>query len=281
MKKFNYFKPNSLKAASELLIQNGENACILNGGTDLIVRMREEITYPNAVIDIKGIKELHEIEYDEAKGLTIGACVTMNELDWNELVREKFKIVSDSAHTVGSSQVRNRATMAGNICNASPLADTATCLYALDAVVLIFESEGQREVSIHDFITSVRRTCLRHGEIVTAIRIPEYKEKVFTSYQKLARRKEVDLSTVCASVVRVDGEIRIALGSVAPTPVRARKAEKFLKGKKLSNEVIHEACKIASTEVSPIDDVRASKEYRLEMVKVLIGRGLRELRGDK
>ncbi|SKC42408.1 FAD binding domain-containing protein [Maledivibacter halophilus] len=281
MKKFDYFKPNSLKEASQMLIQNEENTHILNGGTDLIVRINEEIICPDVVVDIKGIKELYEIKYDEVKGLTIGACVTMNDLDWNEIVREKFKIVSDSAHMVGSSQIRNRATMIGNICNASPLADTATCLYALDAVVLIYGPNGEREVSIHDFILSVRKTCLKPGEIVTAIRIPEYKEKVFAPYQKLSRRKEVDLSTVCASVIKVDGEIRIALGSVAPTPVRARKTEDFLKGKDLSDEVIYKAGAIASTEVSPIDDVRGSKEYRLEMVDILVRRGLRELKGDK
>ena len=276
MKNFEYFKPETLEEASSLLVKYGENAHILNGGTDLIVRMRDEITAPDAVIDIKGIKELNRVDFDKEKGLFVGACVTLNEMIHNPNVKENYDILAKSAKTVGSAQVRNKATMIGNICNASPLADTATPLLALDAVVEIYSPKGEREVSIHDFFVWVRKTSLEHGEIVKGIRIPFYKD-MDGVFQKLSRRKEVDLSTVCASVIRAGGEFRIALGSVAPTPIRVRKTEDLLKGKDLTDAFIEEIAEIASSETAPIDDVRASKEYRLEMVKVLVERGLKEI----
>ncbi|MFZ5967583.1 MAG: FAD binding domain-containing protein [Bacillota bacterium] len=277
MKRFEYFKPATLQEASDLLCKYQGEASILNGGTDLIVRMHDGISHPKAVIDIKGIKGLDEISFDLDSGLIIGACVNLNQMAQHPILLEKYRILAEASHTVGSCQVRNRATMVGNITNASPLADTATALLVLDAVVEIVGPKGEREVSIHDFFVWVRKTCLEVGDIVTGVRIPNYKENVYGIYQKHARRDEVDLSTVCASVARVDGSIRIALGSVAPTPVRAWKTEAFLEGKMLNNEIIGQAAEIAFSETAPISDVRASKEYREEMVKVLVKRGLMEM----
>jgi aerobic carbon-monoxide dehydrogenase medium subunit len=278
MKYFDYYKPELLKEASELLISNGENAHILNGGTDLIVRMREKLTTPKAVIDIKGIKELHRLSYDEKEGLFVGACVKLSDMAHNKDVVEKYTFLADAAETVGSGQVRNLATMVGNNCNASPLADTSTPVLALDAAVVIYGKEGEREVSIHDFFKGVRKTCLAQGEIVVGIKVPAYKDMkgVFT---KNSRRKEVDLSTVCTSVVKVGEEIRIAMGAVAPTPIRAKKAEEYAKGKELTDEAISEIVDLAVSEARPIDDIRASKEYRLEMVRVMVRRSLEQLRG--
>jgi len=275
--KFEYFKPQSLQEASELLLQYAGESHILNGGTDVIVRMHEGLSAPKALIDIKGIHGLKDITYAENEGLIIGACATMYEMEQDTNLVEKYRILAEASHTVGSCQVRNRATMVGNITNASPLADTATPLLAMDAMVKVFGPEGEREISIHDFFVWVRKTSLKEGEIVTGIRLPDFSEKVFGSYQKHARREEVDLSTVCASVVKVDGSIRIALGSVAPTPIRARQTEAFLLGKELNDEVIKEAAEIAVSETAPIGDIRASKEYREQIVKVLVTRGLKEI----
>ena len=277
MKDFQYFKPKTLKEASELLIQYGDTASILNGGSDLIVRMHEGLSHPKVVIDIKGIEGLNEITFDKEKGLIIGACVNMKEMEKHPMLLEKFMVLAEASHSVGSCQVRNRATMVGNITNASPLADTATPLLALDAYVQVYSLEGMREISIHDFFVFVRKTCLKTGDIVTGVRIPYISENVFGHYQKHARRDAVDLSTVCASVVKAEGTIRIALGSVAPTPVRARRAEAFLAGKELTPEVIEEAANIAVGEVNPITDIRATKEYRQEIVKVLVRRGLQAM----
>lgn len=277
MKSFEYFKPQTLKEASEILVKNGKDAHILNGGTDLIVRMRDNITTPKVVVDIKGIKELHKIEYDKDKGLSVGACVKLSDMAHNRDVIENYSFLADAAESVGSGQVRNLATMIGNNCNASPLADTSTPLLALDAKVIIYGPEGEREISIHDFFKGVRKTCLQPGEIVTSIRIPTYKN-LKGVFSKNSRRKDVDLSTVCTTVVRIGDEIRIAMGAVAPTPIRAWAAEKEAKGLELTEENIKKLANIAASEAKPIDDVRASREYRIEMIKVMVARSLEKLR---
>lgn len=278
MKDFLYYKPATIEEASGLLLEYDGGASILNGGTDVIVRIHDGLSHPKALVDIKGIPGLKEISFSNEEGLALGACANMNEIMNNKAVLDNYRIIAEAAHTVGSCQVRNRATIIGNITNASPLADTATPLLALDATVEVFGPEGLREISIHDFFVFVRKTSLKLGEIVTAVKIPYYKE-VKGSYQKHARRDTVDLSTVCASVLLVNGEARIALGSVAPTPIRCRKTEAFLRDKELTEDVIEKASAMVLEEVAPISDVRATKEYRLDIVKVLVKRGLQELLG--
>ncbi|MCD6434888.1 MAG: xanthine dehydrogenase family protein subunit M [Clostridiales bacterium] len=276
MKNFEYFKPSDLKEASDLLLEFN-NALIINGGTDMVVRLRNELVEPEALIDIKNIPGLKNITEDE-KSITIGSCVTMNEMVHNKAVIDSFKLLCDAVHYVGSGQVRNLATMVGNICNASPLADTATPLLVYEADILVYSTEGEREIPICDFFKGVRKTALKKGEVVTGVKIPKYNEEKGL-FKKVSRRKEVDLSTVCASVAKLDGDIRISFGSVAPVPLRARKTEEFLKNKELTDDVIEEAAKISRTEVSPIDDIRASKGYRLDMVELSVVRGLEEIRG--
>jgi carbon-monoxide dehydrogenase medium subunit len=278
MKNFEYFKPKTLKEASELLLKF-DNAMIINGGTDMVVRLREALIQPDALIDIKGITGMNDVKED-AQTVTIGACVTMNDMVHHPAVIDAFELLHDAVHYLGSGQIRNLATMAGNICNASPLADTATPLLVYEASVLVKSNETEREIPITDFFKGVRRTALKKGEIVYGIRIPKYQE-VKGAFKKFARRKEVDLSTVCSTVARLDGRIRIAFGSVAPIPLRAYKSEAFLEGKKLTDGIIAEAAKIARMEVSPIDDIRASKEYRLDMVELSVVRGLEEIRESK
>lgn len=275
MKNFEYFKPETLEEASELLLKF-DNAMIINGGTDMVVRLREGLIQPQALIDIKKIEGLDTVK-DGPDAVTVGACVTMNTMAHHPAVIDAFSVLHDAVHHLGSGQVRNLATMAGNVCNASPLADTATPLLVYEAQVLVGSSTGRREIPITDFFKGVRRTALEKGEIVYGIRIPKYGEEK-GQFKKIARRREVDLSTVCSSVVQLDGEIRIAFGSVAPIPLRAYQAEAFLKGKELTDEVIAEAAQIARTEVSPIDDIRASKAYRLDMVELSVVRGLEKIR---
>jgi carbon-monoxide dehydrogenase medium subunit len=276
VKNFEYFRPETLREASELLVKYGENARILNGGTDVVIQLNEGHSKPEAVVDIKGIKELHELKFDENEGLFVGACVPLNKMGEDDVVYNKFRFLAEAAHSVGSRPIRNRATCAGNICNASPLADTATPLLALDATVLVYGPEGEKEISIHDFFTWVRQTCLKEGEIVTGIKVPA--KEVKGLFQKISRRKEVDLSTVCSTIVRDGEEFRLAFGSIAPTPLRLRKTEEFLKGKEITADVVKEAQELAVSEISPIGDARGSREYRIEMVKVLVKRALNELK---
>jgi carbon-monoxide dehydrogenase medium subunit len=215
--------------------------------------------------------------FDRQTGLTIGACVTVGTLAEDETVRKYYPFLAEAAESIGSKQVRNRATCIGNIVNASPLCDTGTPLYAMDAIVCLESKSGKREVPISEFITFVKRTSIKDDEIVTSIRVP-YIEGAKGVFNKVARRREVDLSTICATAVRAGDAYRLAFGAVAPTPVRLPKTEALLRGRELNDPLIDEAAALARTEVSPIDDVRASKAYRLDVVEVLVKKGLRALR---
>lgn len=277
MKEFDYYQPKTIAEASELRARYGKAAVLLNGGTDVVIQLREKLIAPDAVIDIKHIPGLDQITFDKQNGLVIGACATVAALSADENVRKYYPFLAEAAESIGSKQVRYRATCIGNIVNASPLCDTGTPLYALNAVVLLESASGKREVPITEFITFVRKTVLKDDELVTAISVP-YVEGVKGTFIKVARRKEVDLSTICGTVVKDGNGFRIALGAVAPTPVRLPKTEALLGGKPLTDALIDEAAKLAQTEVSPIDDVRASKAYRLDVTEVIVRNGLRAVR---
>lgn len=274
MKGFEYYKPSTLKEAVGLLKEHGETAEVLNGGTDLIVRMRDGHSAPGVVVDIKGIKELHELSIEEGR-VFIGACVLLNDLGLHDVILKRYPYLSQASLSVGSKQVRNRATCIGNICNASPLADTATPLLALDAEIHIYGEKGIKTVPLSDFFVFVRKTILQPDEIVTGISFKDNANNLGIFY-KMSRRKEVDLSTVCSTVVKNDDKYAISFGAVAPTPIRLPKTEAYLNENKLSEEVIEKACALALEEVSPISDVRATKEYRQEMVQVMLRNTLSE-----
>lgn len=277
MKEFEYHRPKTVAEASALRTRFGKAAVVYNGGTDVVIQLRDRLIAPDHVIDIKGIPGLDRITFDKTNGLTIGACVTAAALEADPNVGTYYPYLAEAAGSIGSKQVRNRATCIGNIVNASPLCDTGTPLYVLDAIVCLESAAGKREVPIAEFITFVRKTSLRDDEIVTSIRVP-YVEGARGIFTKVARRKEVDLSTICGTAVRVGGEYRLAFGAVAPTPVRLPKTEALLAGKAITDELIEEAAKLARTEVSPIDDVRASKAYRLDVVEVIVRNSLKALR---
>lgn len=290
MKEFNYFAPGSVEEALELMKEYEGKYTILNGGTDVMIRLRERLINPEAVIDIKRIPGLKEITFSKKDGLYIGACVTCKEISESEIVKENYPFYAQAASVLGSQLVRGRATSVGNVINASPLADTVTPLVACDAKLVVVGSEGQREVSLVSwagesqeeriargaFFIFVRKVGLKPGEMAIGLKIPyvEGQKAVFTKFD---RRKEVDLSTVCATVGKFGEDYRVAIGSCAPTPIRLPKTEALLKGKKLTPELIGEAAELAGSEVSPISDVRASAEYRISLVKVAVRRSLAEL----
>jgi len=253
--------------------QHGSRAVVMNGGTDIVIQLRERLIAPDYVIDIKGVPGLREIAYDPKEGLIVGACVTMNELGEHPDVAANYPWLAEAALSVGSKQVRNRATAVGNIVNASPLCDVGTPLYAANATLIIAGLMGEREVAIEDFITFVRKTTLGPEEVVKAIKVPPLRD-ARGIFSKVSRRSEVDLSSVCATVLKVGREFRLAFGAVAPTPVRLKATEALLNGQKLTEALIAEAAILAKTEVSPIDDIRASREYRLDVVGVIVKRSL-------
>ena len=276
MREFEFLQPKSIAEAIAMRVEHGDRLVVYNGGTDIVIQLRDRLIAPDYVMDVKKIPGLHEITFSEKEGLFIGACVTMNEIGGNEAVRTHYPFLAEAALSVESKQVRNRATSVGNIVNASPLCDTGTPLYAADAVMCLEGPNGKREVPIREFITFVRRTVLQKDEIVTGIKVP-YDKDLRGIFTKVARRREVDLSTICATVARSGSEWKLAFGAVAPTPVRLPKTEELLRGKEITEALIDEAAKLARTEVSPIDDVRASKEYRLDVVEVIVRRSLKAL----
>ncbi len=275
MNNFDYAKPSTLKEAVDIYKQFGDRARLLMGGTDLVVLLDDGVLTPDMVIDLKGIEELKKLELDE-NFLHIGAGVTFNELIYSPVVKEKFPLLWEASKTVASTGVRNRATLVGNICSAVPSADSAPALLVCDATVVIAGENGEREVPITEFFTGPRRTVLTPGEIVKEVKIPYSDKKFGGSYIKLGRYDGEDLAQVgVATIVTEDKNYKIAFCAVAPKPLRATEAEEFLKGKDLTDDVLEEAAKIAVKAISPISDIRASKEYRLYVSGVLVKRSLK------
>ena len=280
MKNFEYFAPKTIEEALAILSEHKGKAIVYNGGTDIMIGLREYYkpgyVGPDYVVDIKKIPGLKEIKFKKEEGLYVGCCATLNEIAGNKDVQKYYPYYATACAAVGSNQVRNRGTCIGNICNASPLADSVTPLYVLDAILYLQGPNGKREIPVREFITFVKKTVIEPDEIVLGVRLP-YIEGLKAVYQKNSRRDQVDLSNVCSTIGKVGEEYRIAYGSVAPTPVRLLKTEALLKGKKITDSLIEEAKALAVTEVSPIDDVRTSKAYRLEIVKVMLENGLKAL----
>jgi carbon-monoxide dehydrogenase medium subunit len=276
MKEFEYLRPETIEEAIALRCEHEGCSVLLNGGTDIVIQLRERLIAPEYVIDMKHIPGLNKITFSKVEGLYIGACVTMNEIGDNEDVKKYYPFLAEAARCVGSKQIRNRATLIGNIVNASPLCDTGTPLYVCEAKMCIVGTCGKREVPITEFITFVRKTVLKSDEIVVGCKVP-YHEEAIGIFTKVSRRKEVDLSTICGTVLKLGDSYRMAFGAVAPTPIRLPKTEALLNGKKLTLKLMEEAAKLACTEISPISDIRASKKYRLDVVEVTVRRSLEKL----
>jgi carbon-monoxide dehydrogenase medium subunit len=284
--KFNYLAPTTLDEALSLLAQYKSKARVIAGGTDLVPKLkRREVKAPEYVIDLKGIPGLDKIRQDTG-GLSLGALVTIGVVESSPLIQQKFAILAQAAQSMASPQVRNRGTIAGNICNAVPSADSAPALLTLGARLKLISRKGERTINIEDFFTGPNRTALTDEEILLEIKIPDMPPKSKGVYLKLSPRRAMDLAIVGAAVVVVpeDGickDIRIALGAVAPTPLRTMKAETVLKGQKFNDNLIEKAAKAAAAETSPIDDHRASAEYRRDMIEVLVKRAIKQAIGSR
>lgn len=274
-----YERPASLPEAISLLSAS-DGSYALSGGTDLAVAMRHGGTRPDLIVDIKAIPELKSsIEVSDGN-FTIAANTVMTDLENDERVRSRLPGLVEAAEVVGSVQIRNRATLAGNLCNASPAADTPPVLMALGAELLTQGPSGSRTISMNDFFVDYRTTALETGELITAIRIPVPPEKSSSSFLKLGVRRAMEISVVCvgASIEIGDiGEIAsagIGLGSVAATTFRPAEAEALLVGQAPTQELFARAGEAAGDQCSPIDDLRASAEYRKAMAPVLVRRAL-------
>jgi CO/xanthine dehydrogenase FAD-binding subunit len=278
--KFDYLKPSTIKEALALLSQYQGRARVVAGGTDFLPKLkRREIRAPEFLIDLKGIPNLDYIRYEEVGGLSLGPLVTIHAVEASPIVRERFGVLYQAAESMASPQVRNRGTIAGNVCNAVPSADSAPALLTLEADLKLVSQKGERVVKIEDFFTGPNETVLTDEEILREIHVPNLPPNSGGVYLKLTPRRSMDLALVgvAAVVVVEDGlcsDVRIALGAVAPTPMRARQAENIVRRQKPSDEVIAKAAQIAAGECHPISDHRALKQYRCDMVEVLTKRAI-------
>jgi len=273
---FEYHAPASVGEVVELLDKYGENAKLISGGTDFIPKMKALVLTPDHVISLKNVKGLSYIDFDCSKGLRIGARTTLRNLENHPVVRAVYPVLYQGIHSMASTQVRNRGTMVGNICNAVPSADTAPALLVLNAIVKIVGPKEERTVPIEKFFTGVCKTVVAPNELVTEVALPAVPEGAVMNYFKSSTRRALDLAIVgvAANIIAEDGickDARIALGAVAVTPKRANKTEEMLIGKELTEELIDRAALFAANEeCNPISDVRASEEYRRELVRLSV-----------
>lgn len=279
MQFFDYQKVYSLQDALDAASASKGGSVFMAGGTDLLVQIKEGKIRPQCVIDVKGV---HEIDGSAISGdeFSIGALTCIRTLETSPSVLEKVPLLAQAAAKLGSVQVRHRATIGGNLCNASPSAETAPALLALDAQAEIYGKTGTRLVELGEFFLGPGATVLGDGEMLTRLKIPLTRNRQGSVYYKVSARKAMDLAFVGVAVLlELDGDdriskARIALGAVAPTPIRVPSAEKLLEGRVLSLEAARESAELAAQSCKPISDHRASAEYRREMVRELCQQGL-------
>jgi carbon-monoxide dehydrogenase medium subunit len=282
VRRFELLDPNSVEEACLLLSKHGEGAKVLAGGIALVKLMKKRLIHPSYLVNIKGIKELRFIREDK-EALKIGALTTLREVETSPIVRDRLRAVTEMVHTIGSVQIRNVGTLAGNLCFADPASDPAPLLIALGTRLRIVGPGGARILPLEEFFTDFYETTLSADEIVEEIQIPFLGKGSGVTYLKHTMRVAFDLAVVGVAV-RLDVNAKdgiclnskIVLGGVASTPVRVKKAEELLKGKIISDTLITKVAMGASTEVDPIQDVRASAEYRREMIEVFVEHGIQK-----
>jgi len=301
MRKFDYLRPKTFEEALTLLAQYGDKAKLIAGGTDVIVMIKQKTMAPDVLISLRGIPGLNEIKFNGS--LSIGAMVTHRAIEKSEIIKKDFSALTDAADFLGSIQIRNVATIGGNICTAAPSADTATPLLVLGAQAKIKSLKEEKTVPMEEFFKGPGETVLQPGELLRELLIPKPLPNTGSAYYKLQRRLALDLPILGVSVLLsldknrvtcsdllctaspissilhkmeddeiVCREVRIALGVAAPTPMRAGKAEALLRGKKLSDELLEEAANTAAEEAQPRDTLRGEAWYRKDMIRVLVKR---------
>ena len=279
MRRFELALPRTIDEALRVLSDRGPDAKLLAGGTDLLPQMKNGLLRPTCGVDLSGVAKIRALEPD-ARGLRVGAAVSARALERDTVVRSTYTALAESAALVGSVQVRNLASLGGNLCNAAPSADMAPPLLALEAVAVIAGPRGERRVPFADFFTGVRRTVLGADEILVEIAVPAPGPRSGGQYLRHTPRRELDIAVVgvASQLTLSDGvcaKARIALAAVAPVPLRAREAEQALEGTPVTTEAIERAAELAVGVARPISDQRGSADYRRHLVRVLTRRTLR------
>jgi carbon-monoxide dehydrogenase medium subunit len=275
--KFEYIRPLTVEDTCSLLYKYKTDAKLLAGGTDLFVKMKKKQILPKVVISLNGIQKLDRIEWNEKEGLTIGPLGKHEAIVHHPIVKEKFDFLSEACFKIGTRQVRQMGTLVGNLCNASPSSDAAAPLLALDTKIKLVHLYGDRVVPLEEFFVGPFQTVLHPEEIVVEIRIPKPAPHSAGSYQYIHKASSVGETLVGVAVLLtvnprdlICQEARVGLCSVAPTPIRAKAAERFLKDKKVDAKTTKQAAQMVSDEIQP----RSRPWYRREMAKILAERAI-------
>jgi len=278
---FDYLRVDTLPQALAALAQYGDGARPLCGGTDLIVQLRENRRKAQVVLDIKPIPELNEVSFDPDSGLTLGAAVSCARLAKEPVLLRRYPGLLDAATLIGGTQIQSRASLGGNLCNASPAADSIPALIVHQAVALIAGANGARELPVAQFCLAPGRTALQPGELLVALRLPPPPARFGAAYLRFIPRNEMDLAVAgvgAAVILSEDGasfeEVRLALAAVAPTPLVVEGAGTKLKGMAVNDRSIQLAAELASAAARPIDDVRGKARQRIHLCGVLTRRAL-------
>ena len=279
----NYFcfhKPKTLDEALVLIDKYQENGLLMEGGSEVIPNMKSLVVTPDHIISLKHIPEFFYLRYTPGEGLHIGPSTTLTKIEYDPDVRRVYPSLYQGIHGMSNTAIHNISTVTGNLCYAVPSADTAAPLLTLEAVLSVKSVDGERKVPIGELFAGVRRTTLKKNEIVTDIFVPEPDPKAVMAYYKNPCRKALDLAIAgVATYVVMDGDVcrdaRIAMSAVAVVPKRAFEAEAMLKGQVLTDELINAAAEHAALhECSPISDIRASADYRRELVRLSVRDGV-------
>ncbi len=273
--RFEYLEPETIEEAISLLGEYDGRAKVIAGGTDVMVLIRNKTLKPEHVIDITNIPGLNGIDYDD-KGLRIGALATIREIEKSKVIRRHYPIISQAAGRLGSVAIRNMATIGGNLCNAVPSADTVQPMVALSAKTKIIGPDGERVLPIEEFIIGISKTALKTGELLIELQIPVLLPGTRGVYLKYTRTS-VDLAMVGVAIVMTveDGDVcrdvKIVCSAVAPTPMRARKAEEVIRGKRIDQALIDRCAQEASNEASPrASSIRGTPEEKKEVVALFV-----------
>lgn len=281
---FEYLKAGSPQEVFTLLQEKGPDIKLMMGGTDLFIQMRDRDSGPGILLDIKWLPGMQDIAFGVEAGLRIGAAVTLNQISADQDIQKNYPILCEAADTVGNYQLRNRATLGGNICNASPSADMAPALLVYDAEVVLESPSGERQIPANDFWVGPGYTALKEDEYLKAIYFPTPPEGAVGQYYKLGRSKMGDLAIVGVGILGYPDadapagmRFKIGINSTAPTPYRLPAVEEYLAQEALSEEVLAKAAEDAMDISAPIEDVRATALYQKKMVRNLTLKGLKAI----
>jgi aerobic carbon-monoxide dehydrogenase medium subunit len=274
MKEFDYFRPTTVEEACRLSGSPDEKVKILAGGTDLLIRMKNKVMLPEKLVSLRDVPGLSSIAFSAEKGLSIGSMVSLSAIEDSSEIKQNYPAIIEAAGTIGSVQIRNRATLGGNVCNASPAADMLPILIAFSATAVITDGKSDRTVLLENFYTGPGSTAMKRGELLRGITLPLPSPSGFYKYIK-ASRTALDCAGVgVGAMVEFNKEkticqqLRLVLGAVSPTVVRAKDSENLAAGQALDDQLIGKISQKATEEINPITDIRCSADYRNNMVSV-------------